>query len=230
MLEKEPENIELWVNLALCQRDLGLYSEAIYSLKHVIYVPSNETTIPKEEVLNLPGWLYYYSGKIEEAENTFYQVHHSTIPPSSHPIKLSALFGLGRVNIEKKNWSEAERIFKKIITDNPDFALGYYFLGLTYDNLNRSEEAIQIYEQTLKTDSKLVETYFPLGRVYEKQKNYEQAYKQYQKILDIGPLNSEAKKKKEEIAPLLARRPEEIERKSKIFNFSTMYGITKSFG
>jgi len=126
------------------------------------------------------------------------------------------------VNIEKKNWVEAEKNFKKIIADDPDFAPGYYFLGVIYENLNRFEEAIQMYQQTLKTDSKLVEIYFALGRIYEKQKLSEQAYKQYQKIIDIDPLNSEAKKKKEEIVPLPARRPEEIERKSKVFNFSTI--------
>ncbi|GEM_PF-5709083 len=85
LIEKEPENISIWVNLALVYRDLGLYSEAISSLKHISYIPPSEkTAISQEEILNLLAWLYYYSGKIKEAEDTFYQVLHSTIPPFHH--------------------------------------------------------------------------------------------------------------------------------------------------
>ncbi|HCJ67319.1 MAG TPA: hypothetical protein DHV62_08375, partial [Elusimicrobia bacterium] len=237
-IEEEPANINYWVNLALTYRDLALYPEAIASLKHASYAypPGGDNTVSKEEILNLLAWFYYYSGRIEEAEDTFSQVLKST----NSLINLTALavgdpavavgspkssifnssFGLGRINIEKKNWLEAEKIFKSIVTANPDFALGYYFLGAIYENLNRLEEANQMYQQTLKTDSKLVETYSSLGRIYEKQNNYEQADKQYQKILDIDPLNIEAKKKKEGITPLLARKPEETERKNRISNFS----------
>lgn len=117
LIEKEPANISVWVNLALAYRDLGLYTEAISSLRHASRISLPEkTTIPKEEVLDLLAWLYYCTGNTNGVENTFRQII------SSEPKSLSGLFGLGRINIDRKNWLEAEKIFKKIVADNPDFA------------------------------------------------------------------------------------------------------------
>jgi len=226
LLKKKPGNLEGWVNLALMARDAGLYEQAISYLKHALSIYPQKPSLSKEvitsevitsnEILNLLAWIYFYTIDFNSAENIFRKIL------SSEPRFLSALFGLGRVNIEKKNWTGAEKTFKKIIAHNPDFALGYYFLGFTYENLNRFEEAVQMYQQTLKTDSNLVEIYSSLGQVYKKQRNYEESYKQYRKILDIDPLHSEAKRKREEIVPLLARPPEEITPKKKITLFSSI--------
>lgn len=59
-------------------------------------------------------------------------------------------FGLGRVYLEEGQYEEAAQAFRKAIELKPDYTAVYLLLGEALQNLNRLEEAIEVYEQGLK--------------------------------------------------------------------------------
>ncbi|MGH7273646.1 MAG: tetratricopeptide repeat protein, partial [Nitrospiria bacterium] len=56
-------------------------------------------------------------------------------------------FGLGRALLDEGNNEEADRAFRRAIELKPDYTAAYLLLGESLQNLNRLEEAIQVYEQ-----------------------------------------------------------------------------------
>jgi len=59
-------------------------------------------------------------------------------------------FGLGRALLDEGNNEEAARAFHRAIELKPDYTAAYVLLGESLQNLNRLEEAIQVYEQGIK--------------------------------------------------------------------------------
>jgi clan AA aspartic protease (TIGR02281 family) len=55
---------------------------------------------------------------------------------------VKAWAGLGRSYIAEKKYDEAEKILTKLIKLDPQYALGYYYRSLLYDELKKHDEAI----------------------------------------------------------------------------------------
>ncbi len=59
-------------------------------------------------------------------------------------------FGLGKAYLDEGKLEEAAKAFRKAIELKPNYTAVYLLLGEALQNLNRLEEAIQVYEQGLK--------------------------------------------------------------------------------
>ena len=59
-------------------------------------------------------------------------------------------FGLGRAFLDEGNNEEAAKTFRRAIELKPDYTAVYLLLVECLQNLNRLEEAIQVYEQGVK--------------------------------------------------------------------------------
>ena len=68
----------------------------------------------------------------------------------------------------------------------------YARLGLSYDSLDRFDEAIAAYQKALEIDPKAHEVWVNLGVAYRLKGNYDQAITSYQKALAINPNYAEA--------------------------------------
>lgn len=59
-------------------------------------------------------------------------------------------FGLGRAFLDEGNHEEAAKAFRSAIELKPDYTAAYLLLGESLQNLNRLEEAVQVYERGVK--------------------------------------------------------------------------------
>lgn len=66
---------------------------------------------------------------------------------------------------ETKKYAAAAEVLKKAITVQNQFDKGYYYLGQCYEKLNRTQEAIDVYQIALTIDPNYIEVKDALGKL-----------------------------------------------------------------
>ena len=126
------------------------------------------------------AYIIYEEGKIDLAINALKNIIDKT--SNSY-----ANYLLGYIYLNIKNYSDAERYFKKSITIEP-FALSYIGLGYIYQYYKQNNDSATIfYNNALKIDSTNSLPYFHLGVIFQKNKQYEEAIKNFNKVIEIKP-------------------------------------------
>jgi len=171
-------------DLAAAYRDLGMEKKAIQEYEKTIELQPN---FP-EGLSNLGGH-YFRSGKIEEAKFLFKKA------VKVYPNFIQALSNLGAVLNKLGQPEEAIPYLKKTLALNPEFAIAHFNLGNSQFMLNRLQEAQNSYERSIKMGLDFISMHWKLYEIYLKDKNLKKAEKELKTILDIDPLNEEAKKK-----------------------------------
>ena len=99
---------------------------------------------------------------------------------------------LGIDAIKEKKLENAKKIFKKLSKDQP---LNYeinHFLGITYQLLNKIDDAIVSYEKTIEINPNFAEAHKNLGNMFYRQGKIDNAKLCLEKALEIDPQISEA--------------------------------------
>src|SRR4026208_991045 len=86
---------------------------------------------------------------------------------------------------EYENYSTARRIFKQLISQQPDNAQNYYYLGITYCNLGKIDSARVIFNAGIQADPKSIYNQVGLGRTYLEQNNVQQATQSFDKAKSL---------------------------------------------
>ncbi|MBI4054703.1 MAG: SpoIID/LytB domain-containing protein [Elusimicrobia bacterium] len=156
-------------------------------------------------IFNELGWTWFYQREDHRALEAWDKALRLD---SRHPL---ALLGKGIYELEHSS-SPWPAVFSldKITRVWPDFAPAYYYLGKTYEVLEKWPQALQMYERTPAEDFSFQEVRLPWGRLLEKLGRTDEAWKQYVKILDLDSSHPEALKGKNRLAPLLSKKPEDL--------------------
>lgn len=97
---------------------------------------------------------------------------------------------------DAEDYEKAAKLYQAAIdagkAKGSDLVYLYTSLGLSYDKLDRFDEAIVAYRKALDIDPKAHEVWVNLGVVYRLKGDYDQAIAHYQKALDINPKYAEA--------------------------------------
>ncbi len=62
------------------------------------------------------------------------------------PLNPGVFFQLGLLRYSNKDFEGAARAFERAVILNPQYANAQYFLGLSYDKIGRSDDAIKLFE------------------------------------------------------------------------------------
>lgn len=175
-------------DLAVAYRDLGMEDKAIQKYEKTIELQPH---FP--EALSNLGSYYFRSGKIEKAKDLFERAIQV------YPNFIQALSNLGAA-LNKLGKPEAAILhLQKILTLDPEFAIANFNLGNSQFALNRFEEAQKSYERSAELGLDFLSMHWKLYEIHLKKKSYKEAEKELQTILEMDPLNEEAKKKLSEI-------------------------------
>ncbi len=133
----------------------------------------------------------------EEAKPVLHQV--LAIDPENKPARLQLLsFAIGQQDME-----EVIRICAPALEYTPDVLEFYYYMGLAYHQLDKTDEALNVFQRgvgqvTDQSDKTLVSDFYAImGDLYHIQKQDEKAYAAYDSALvykddNIGALNNYA--------------------------------------
>jgi superkiller protein 3 len=130
------------------------------------------------------GTIYATKGMMEEAETEF-----------KHALDVLALFNLGRVQADRKNFMEAKSFYERLVEITPDDPIAWYNLAGVYVDLdnpqvsdyNTMDTAIQCYLRVLELDPKHLEASFKLMDIALIHKKTDLAIKVMESAVEHNP-------------------------------------------
>lgn len=120
-----------------------------------------------------------------------------------------AYFYYGRFLLAEGKAREALPYFKKAVGLNPDNSDYYFWLGVTYGELDQASRERTNYQIALRYDDDHLQALTYLGNNFLRAKEYERALVYYQKVLDIWQDSPQALYNRAVILRRLKRTPEE---------------------
>jgi predicted O-linked N-acetylglucosamine transferase (SPINDLY family) len=103
-----------------------------------------------------------------------------------------ALFFLGVILINFKNYKKAIDLLEQVVLIKPDFADAYNNIGICLEKLNDLEGAIKNYNLAINNKPNFAEAHNNIGVVFQKLRNFDQAILQYKKAISYKNLYLEA--------------------------------------
>ena len=107
----------------------------------------------------------------------------------NNPTDKFILINMGIVNIEKKDFDNAEKYLDQLITQNPNYTQGILTRGSLYLEKGDTIRALEDYNKAIEKDKYFAPSYAIRAGVYLAQKNYDQALKDYDEAIKIDPLS-----------------------------------------
>jgi len=106
------------------------------------------------------------------------------------PLNQDAFYNLGAAFLRQKNPEAALKYFLRLSQLSKDFNV-FYNLGVIYNDINRTNDAITYFTEALKINANDFATHINLGAIYLKIENYEKVLEHYTKAAQIQPQNKE---------------------------------------
>ena len=188
ILAKNPNYILAHYDLAVAYRDQGMLDKAIAQYEKTLELNPN---FP-EALSNLGGY-YFRSGKLDEAVKLFKKA------VQTYPNFIQALSNLGAALNKQGQPAEAIAHLKKALVLDPEFGIANFNLGNSLFALNRLDEAQEVFELSQKQGIDFLSMHWKLYEIHKKNKQFQNAEKELKTILEIDPLNEDAKKKLSEL-------------------------------
>ena len=174
MIEIDPANEKLIVNLALCHQHLKDFGSAIEAYRKALAIKPDFVEVH----INL-GSALKKQGKLPEAIEAYNKAL------SIKPDYAEAHFNIGNVLKEQGKLTEAIGAYRKALDIKPDYAEAYYNLGVTLQGQFKLTEAIEAYKKTLSIKSNFVEAYNNIGIALKDQGNLDEALRAYKKAIAL---------------------------------------------
>ena len=124
---------------------------------------------------------YFQNGKISEAKDICIDIL------KTEPNNYNALYLLGVIEFQTKNYLKSVEIIAKTIEINPNNSEYYNFKGIALVHLNKFEEAIQSWSKAIETDPNNVDAYNNRGNALIKLKKNDLALKDFDMAIKIKP-------------------------------------------
>lgn len=176
--------------IADCFYQMGNEGEALkrFSVLRTKYPNSSLTT----EVI---WWLgeYYYRHNDLDLSKRYFNSLINDFPPG--PLTADAFYVLGSIETEEGRFDDAVGHFKKVIESSSADAAGKAAIAIADIDVkqNRSEAALESYQQVLKEYPNLASLVYPkMADIYFKAGNYKDALSCYRKSLDLVPVKEMA--------------------------------------
>ena len=179
----DPDSGHLRLKMAFTLLKLGRREEAELEFKNAKSLDSDSLEASVALIL-----LYASQKREEELENEyrfFLEKAHQLRPEN---IKVSEY--LGQFYFYKKMPREAVKIYETIISQKPDYAEGYFWLGYFCEETGKREKAIAMWKKTLELNATHANALNSLGYLYaESGRHLDEAETMIKKALEEDPNN-----------------------------------------
>jgi Tfp pilus assembly protein PilF len=188
VLAQNPNFALAHYDLAVAYRDLGMPEKSISQ-----YEKTLELSPDFPEALSNLGGYYFRSGKLDQSVKLFKKA------VQAYPNFIQARSNLGAALNKQGHPEEAIAHLKKALSLDPEFSIANFNLGNSLFALNRLNEAQKRFELSQKQGIDFLSMHWKLYEIHKKNQNPLGAKKELETILEIDPLNEEAKNKISEL-------------------------------
>ena len=142
------DNFEDASHYTLVGRGIPRALETIFAM----YRPISKK-IYKEEIIPLETSMYDYLVDLYDTTEKLYGI--------KRPIRINDFIAISTAIEKKEKWEEMEPLGKLAIKEHPESMLGYYYLGMGYEQLGEARKALKAYENgfMLKEEAFLTKDY-----------------------------------------------------------------------
>lgn len=137
------------------------------------------------------GWIYYQKGADKEALKVY------LMALELQPDHAGALYNIGLIYLEEKDYPKAETYFKKILVNHQDHELAGMALIKVYYNTQRYQEADQLLNKLNPYFTTNADYFYYKGLITKELGRPEEAILNFKKALTFDPNFKEAKEKLE---------------------------------
>ncbi|HUH66086.1 MAG TPA: tetratricopeptide repeat protein, partial [Syntrophales bacterium] len=183
LLKSVPKKASIHANLGFAYGELKKYK---LSAEH--YEKAIKYGMKDPQVLYNLAYTYDKLGRKKEAIREYEQIA-STSP------NMDVLDILAEYYTDEKQYENAIKTYKRMLSINPKRAVAYSGLGYVYGLKNDTDREIEYYKMSLKYDREDDDVYLNLGKAYEKKGMYQDALKAYTQAYELNPDSSVAAKK-----------------------------------
>jgi tetratricopeptide (TPR) repeat protein len=88
---------------------------------------------------------------------------------------------------QEGKFDQAIAAFEAVLRDNPDFAEGYYNLGMANLRKGDSDKALSAMEKAIELRSDFLQAYFGIGQIYIEKGDYENAIEIFKRAAAVNP-------------------------------------------
>ncbi len=110
-------------------------------------------------------------------------LEHAPMKPAT------ASIGLGVLYQQKGQFGDAERMYRKALTREPEHPDALFRLGALYQSQSKWLEAADLFERSLKKKPEFSQTHNNLALVYDELRRHEEALKHYEEAVRLEPEN-----------------------------------------
>ncbi|KAH9640676.1 hypothetical protein HF086_010554 [Spodoptera exigua] len=197
--EQFPDDVEAWIELAqiLEQNDLqgslNAYSTAMKILKEKV-----NADIPAE-ILNNVAALHYRLGNLNEAKNFLEEALEREKADAEtldaqyyNSIAVTTSYNLARLNEALCMYNKAEKLYKDILKEHPNYIDCYLRLGCMARDKGQIYEASDWFKEALKVNTEHPDTWSLLGNLHLAQQEWGPGQKKFERILQNASTSNDA--------------------------------------
>jgi tetratricopeptide (TPR) repeat protein len=198
LLQKQPENSQIWFLLSYVAAQQKQYPLAIQHIKKAIELDpqeisfySNLGTIYTNQKQYILAIQYYQKAITIQPENRSLYKSLGFVYGLQGDMA-AATFNYAIAEEKNGNLLAAAKYYQKAIAVKPDYVLAYYNLGCLYHKQESLERAIECYQKVTQLQQDHLEAYYILGLIYQAEKLYSPAIYNYEQVVKLQPNYQEA--------------------------------------
>ena len=183
----DPGNADIQHELALANKDLGIYGEALVHFKKAL-------VLRKEfpDAQNNMGTLYLLTREWDLAIECFKKAVGNVTYGTPH----FAYNNLGLAYYNKGAYQKSINSYQKALEISPSYSICYSNLGLVYETINRWEKAIDAYKKAISYYPEYPAAHLSLGKCLLRIGKKNEAAKELMRTIELdpgGPFGNEAR-------------------------------------
>ncbi len=170
-----PKNTEAYIKLAEFYLLRRKYTDALTVVNAVLKIDQNLA-----RPYFIKGWVYMEQGDTLNAK-TSYQTAIE-LDPNFYDgfIMLGSLY-------TTKGKDEALDYFNSALAIRPNSKEALYFIGMHYQNTNRTEQAVVVYDTIISLDSSYAKAYYNKGYIALQKEDYKSAFNLFDQAVRFAP-------------------------------------------
>ncbi len=176
----DEENPWIWNSLGLALTAKREFKSAIKAFERALQLNPELT-----DVYNNLGVVYAEMGRREKAFEAFSRV----IADPTYPTPEKALYNLGELYVQQRNYELALLHFRRSVEKNERFAMGHRGMGIALLGLGEVEDAEASFEKALELNEKDVQSLYELARIHEKKGQLDRAREYYRRVVEVDRLS-----------------------------------------
>ncbi len=174
-------NAFIYNSLGLALAAIGDLKGALKSLEKAIEINPDRT-----DVFNNLGMVYNEMGERDNAFDAFTRA----VRNMSYPTPEKALFNLGNLYLEERNFELALMHFNRAAERNRKFALAFRGIGNTYRMMGDLERAEENFEKVLVLFQDDVQSLFYIAQLSQQRGDKERAMEFYRRVVEVDRLSA----------------------------------------